>query len=277
MKPKKHLGQNFLKKESVARDLVRAAKINTEDVVVEVGPGMGAITTLLLRSAKKVVAVEKDRELVLYLKKKFAKEIGEGKLLLVHTDILDFNPSAYRLEPSAYIVVGAIPYFITGALFKYFLSMGEQPRTIAFIVQKEVAERIVARGSKESILSLSIKVYGTPHYIKTIPANAFYPTPKVDSAILVIEYVSKQFFNPLNLPTYLPTLNVGKLSSEKEFFGLVRAGFSSKRKKLISNLKKRFPQTNFEGIFNDLKIDENIRAEDLTLEEWRKIFLAINP
>jgi len=269
MRAKKSLGQNFLRSQQVATDLVQAANIRSNNIVLEVGPGRGMITQILLQKAKKVVAVEKDGELVRYLNEKFEQEISSGKLEIIHEDILKFNPKSYKLIPNSYKLVGAIPYYITSNLLRVFLSSNNQPKTIALIVQKEVAQRIVARGGKESLLSLSVKVYGTPRYVKTIKAGNFYPKPKVDSAIIAIENVSKNFFSTKNEAVS------GKIDiSEKKFFELLKVGFSSKRKKLITNLKKVSPKTNFEETFTVLNILQNIRAEDMSLKQWQKLFLT---
>jgi len=216
--PKRALGQNFLRNNVVAKKLVDSAHIVPEDIVLEVGPGKGAVTEFLLAQAKKVIAVEKDGALVDFLKERFFADIASGKLVLVHDDILSFNPRAYCLEPRAYVLVGAIPYNITGAFLKYFLQkVATVPKTISLIIQKEVAERIVARNKKESMLSISIKAYGKPRYVETIKPGNFTPSPKVDSAIVTIEDISKDFFSENDI-------------SEEEFFKLVRAGFAHKRK-----------------------------------------------
>jgi len=262
-KSKKRLGQNFLKSSAIARDLVHAAEINARDTVVEVGPGKGNITKLLLERAKKVIAVEKDKELIEYLQEKFSAEIKNKKLILIHEDILKFNPKSYKLIPNSYKLVGNIPYYLTARLFRTFLECEIQPKTIAFIIQKEVAKRIVARDGKESILSISVKAYGIPRYIKTIKARYFSPQPKVDSAILVIENISKKYFKNIQ---------------EDKFFELIKIGFSSKRKKLVTNFKnprinprvnpRDYPRV-FTEVFEDAGISPDARAEDLSLDDWR--------
>jgi len=256
MRAKKSLGQNFLRSRAVVRDLVDAASIQKTDVVVEVGPGKGIITYELLSRAKKVIAIEKDERMIEHLKEKFSQEITDGKLILAHADILQFNPKAYRLEPRAYVIIGAIPYYITGTFLRRFLSIDPQPKNITLVIQKEVAQRIVAKDGKESILSISVKAYGTPHYIKTISKKLFSPEPKVNSAIINIDNISKKFFTGFG---------------EEDFFKIVKAGFKSKRKKLSGNLKKEFPKTDFEKIFFDLKISSNARAENLTPSDWKNI------
>jgi len=266
MRAKKSLGQNFLRSRAVARDLVDAASIQKTDVVVEVGPGKGIITRELLSRAKKVIAVEKDKRMIEHLKEKFSQEITDGKLILVHADILQFNPSDFQLslpkadQPRAgtfnFQLIGSIPYYITGTFLRQFLSTDPQPKNITLIIQKEVAQRIVAKNDKESILSISIKAYGEPYYIKTISKKLFSPEPKVNSAIINIDNISKKFFTRFG---------------EEDFFKIVKAGFKSKRKKLLSNLKKEFPRADLEKIFFDLKISPNARAENLTPSDWENI------
>ncbi|MAG12515.1 ribosomal RNA small subunit methyltransferase A [bacterium] len=256
MRAKKSLGQNFLRSRAVTRDLVDASSIQKTNVVVEVGPGKGIVTHELLSRTKKVIAVEKDERMIEHLKEKFATEISSKNLILVHEDILNFNPRDWKLEIGNWKLIGSIPYYITGVFLRRFLSIEPQPKTIALIIQKEVAQRIVAKDGKESILSISVKAYGEPHYIKTISKKLFSPEPKVNSAIINIDNISKKFFTEF---------------SEEDFFKIVKAGFKSKRKKLLSNLKKEFPKADFEKIFFDLKISPNARAENLTLEQWGTI------
>jgi 16S rRNA (adenine1518-N6/adenine1519-N6)-dimethyltransferase len=160
--------------------------------------------------------------------------------------------------------VANIPYNITGAILEKFLSAEHQPRSMVLLVQKEVAERIVGYrrhrvstvGTKESILSISVKAYGTPSYVETVLAGSFAPAPKVDSAIIKIEGISKDFFANF---------------TEKAFFTLLQAGFQSKRKKLSSNLSKIYPKETVLEAFQKLELDENTRAEDVALQIWKKL------
>ncbi len=248
---KKSLGQNFLTSRTVVERMVETAHINKQDTVLEVGPGKGVLTEVLLEKARKVVAVEKDNNLIKFLEEKFAKEIQSGQLELISGDILKFNPLQDKLKK--YKLVSNIPYYITGALFKKILSSDTHPKTIVLLVQKEVAERI-AKDKKESVLSLSVKVYGTPRYIKKVPARFFKPKPKVDSAILLIENISKDFFSQC---------------SEENFFTLIKAGFAHKRKKLIRNLEPVFNRKQVGDVFTSCNISLDARAEDIPLEKWK--------
>ncbi|MGB3921998.1 MAG: 16S rRNA (adenine(1518)-N(6)/adenine(1519)-N(6))-dimethyltransferase RsmA [Minisyncoccia bacterium] len=256
MRAKKSLGQHFLKSERALGKIVEAGELKSGDAVLEIGPGMGALTQKMLETGARVTAVEKDDGLFGFLKNKFEKEIVEKKLTLTHADILDLEISYSLLPAPYYKLISNIPYNITGAILEKFLSTKYQPERMVLLVQKEVAERIVAKDGKESILSLSVKVYGKPRYVETVKAGSFAPRPKVDSAIIAIENISKEFFRKF---------------PEKEFFALLKAGFKSKRKKLSSNLSNLFGKSEINEIFKKLGIGKNARAEDLNLDLWQKL------
>lgn len=270
MYAKKSLGQNFLRSERALNAIVEAGKLSKDDTVLEIGPGKGALTEKLLACSSQLTAVEKDDDLYKELQTKFQKEINDGKLNLINGDVLDFDPAT--LQATSYKLIANIPYNITGAIFKKFLEAEKQPERMVLLVQKEVAERIVAKKEKpfdshrqssgqaaqgkESILSISVKAYGKPIYIETVKAGSFAPAPKVDSAIIAIEGISKEFFSGF---------------SEEEFFKVLRAGFASKRKKLSSNLSKIFAKERVSEVFSDIGLDENARAEDLGMKIWGEI------
>lgn len=246
MLKKKSLGQHFLHNRHYLEMVVDAASIEKGEVVLEIGPGEGALTAVLLERGAKVVALEKDTRLIELLKEKFAGE----KFEVIEGDALEYEP-----EFKKYKVVGNVPYYITGALFKKFMSGACQPATLVFLIQKEVAERI-ARSKKESILSLSIKAYGTPTYIKSVPAGAFVPPPKVDSAILAITGISRTNFK--------------NKKHEERFFELLKAGFGQKRKMLGGNLKEALGP-NYSSILQKTEISPSARAEDVPLAAWLKL------
>jgi len=251
MKAKKSLGQHFLRSEKALTSIVSAGKLSAEDVVLEIGPGEGVLTEKLLAYGLQLVAVEKDDQLYENLKAKFARELTNGKLTLVHGDILDFDLS--KLKAQSYKLIANIPYNITGAILEKFLSSGHRPSMMVLLVQKEVAERIVARDSKESILSISVKAYGDPRYVEKVLAGSFVPAPKVDSAIIAIENISGDFFSQF---------------SEQAFFQILKTGFKSKRKKLSSNLSGVYPKEKVLEAFQSLGLNENTRAEELSAEKW---------
>ena len=263
MKPKKSLGQHFLKSQKVVQKIIETAGVSQEDTVLEVGPGRGALTKALLERAGKVIAVEKDRELKPFLEKLFQKELKNGTLELVFGDILDNTKTLPSCEGKAfaeYKIVANIPYYITGQFLRKFLSIENQPKSITILIQKEVALRI-ARDKKESILSISVKAYGTPKYIQTVKAREFSPAPNVDSAILHISRISKDFFH---------LLDIGCPTSEKEegFFRLIRTGFLHKRKFLARNLEEIAKKDAIASAFLVCNIPKNTRAEDVLLEKW---------
>ena len=249
---KKSLGQNFLNSDGALSAIILAGKVSKGDTVLEIGPGKGALTRKLLETGAKVYAIEKDDRLIPVLEELFAKEIKTGKLTLIHGDVLEFSPSSYKLKALSYKLIANIPYYITGELIRNFLSELPQPELMVILVQKEVAERIVSKDGKESILSISVKVYGEPKYIQTVKAGSFFPPPKVDSAILLIDNISKKNFTAVN---------------EQKFFEIVRAGFAHKRKTVSSNLKAFISKEKLAS----LGINEKERAEKLSLEQWIEI------
>lgn len=242
---KKSLGQNFLKSELALRKIIEAGEIKSDDVILEIGPGKGALTEKLLEKSEIVVAVEKDRELFEFLKEKFAPQIKSGSLILLNEDILEFKMKRN------YKIIANIPYNITGAILKKFLTEKAQPSLMVLMVQHEVAKRIVAQGGKESILSISVKAYGEPKMIMKVAARYFSPAPKVDSAVILIKNISREIFLK------------NKIEEEK-FWEIVRAGFAHKRKKLSGNLKT--VKTHINKDF--LETLGNKRAEDLSLSDW---------
>lgn len=256
MKAKKSLGQHFLTSEGALQDIIDAGDIIGDDIILEVGPGKGVLTERLLFFGGKVIAVEKDHELIPLLQERFRKEIKAGKFDLLERDIADFDPKVLEFYDSRYKLVANIPYNITGQLIRKFLETDNQPERMVIMIQKEVALRVVAKDKKESILSISVKAYGTPRYIKTVKAGSFFPIPNVDSAILLVEDISKDFFNTF---------------SEEHFFKLLRAGFKSKRKKLSSNLSEVADKKMIKDAFEKLNLDENTRAEDVPIEIWKKL------
>ncbi|MFA5778008.1 MAG: 16S rRNA (adenine(1518)-N(6)/adenine(1519)-N(6))-dimethyltransferase RsmA [Candidatus Paceibacterota bacterium] len=240
-KAKKSLGQNFLKSELALKKIIEAGEIKPEDIILEIGPGKGALTEKLFEHSNKIIAVEKDRKLYEFLKEKFSLQIKSGALSLLNQDILDLNIK------NEYKIIANIPYNITGAILKKFLTAKYQPECMVLMVQHEVAKRIIARDKKESILSISVKAYGEPKIIMKVPARYFSPAPKVDSAIIKINNISRKIFEE------------NKVNEEK-FWEIVKTGFAHKRKKLSSNLKK----------IDNISVEnlKNKRAEDLNLLDW---------
>ncbi len=249
------LGQHFLTAQSVARALVECLAPTPLETIVEIGPGKGALTKELLATGNSVIALEKDELLVLQLKDTFAREIQSGQFTLLGMDVRDFDAARSVPQSSAYVLAANIPYYITGEIIRMFLETSRQPRAMALLIQKEVAERIVARDGKESILSLSVKVYGTPTIVRKVPAGSFNPPPSVDSAILRVENISRKHFTTMR---------------EDLFFTAIKAGFASKRKQLGGNLEKVFGERGSRALTQS-GIAATARAEDLSLSEWHTL------
>ena len=282
-KAKKSLGQNFLKSEIALLKIIEAGEIKKSDVILEIGPVMGALTEKLLEKAGTVIAVEKDYSLVSLLKEKFAEQISAGSLVLVHDDILNFEVARQNLATSLerYKIIANIPYNITGAILKKFLTGERQPEIMVLMVQHEVATRILARDCKESILSISVKAYGEPKMIAKVDKRYFSPAPKVNSAIIVIKNISRKLFiSPLPAQAGQPSPYKGEgdkttvqdktwnsQAFEEKFWEIVKAGFAHKRKKLSSNLKT-FLKNSEDGGISSVESLGNRRAEDLSLPDW---------
>lgn len=239
---KKSLGQNFLMHARIAERIANTAQLTRDSVVFEIGPGTGMLTRELLKQAGKVIALEADRELFEQLQADFANEIAAHQLELVFGDIRTFDIEGL---PKGYALVANIPYYLTGEIFRMFLASPNQPSAMTLLVQKEVAER-VARSAKESMLSLSVKAYGTPKLEFTVPRGAFSPAPKVDSAVLTVRDISRKSF--------------ATSAEEERFFALLHAGFAHKRKFVRKNL--------LEAGLPSGDIPEKARAEDLSFAVW---------
>ena len=252
MLAKKSLGQNFLMHAATAERIADTGKLSKNDIVLEIGPGTGMLTKALLARAGKVIAVEADRELIPQLQDTFSFDIASGRLQLIHADIREFDPSVIS-EP--YSLVANIPYYITGEILRHFLTAKHQPTSMTLLVQKEVAERIV-RAKKESLLSLSVKAYGTPSYAFTVPKGSFVPAPKVDSAVLHISNINREAFTE---------------GQEERFFEILRAGFGHKRKQLINNLEVLAPREKILEAFSAVGLSEKVRSEDVPLSSWLKL------
>jgi len=270
MYKKKSLGQHFLHAKTYLRAVADAADIQKGEVILEIGPGDGALTRELLIRGANVAAIEKDHRLIPLLQEKFSAEIEQGGLEIIEGDALELAIPAKRASQissgrfasrnlsavfglhDTYKVVGNIPYYITGALLRKFLSATAQPTALVFLIQKEVAERIV-KSKKESLLSLSIKAYGAPSYVKTVPRGAFSPAPGVDSAILRVSGISRNNFR--------------SSAHEERFFALLHAGFAQKRKLLRRNLESALGGSAAERL-QRAGIPPSARAEDVPLSQW---------
>ncbi|HEX7724238.1 MAG TPA: 16S rRNA (adenine(1518)-N(6)/adenine(1519)-N(6))-dimethyltransferase RsmA [Candidatus Paceibacterota bacterium] len=255
---KKSLGQHFLNSPAALAHIVEAGKLSASDLVLEIGPGTGILTEALLATGARVIAVEKDDRAYELLQTKCAAAISEGKLVLRHGDILESDRVALGLADGSYKLIANIPYYITGQILETFLEYSPRPSTIIVLVQKEVAERIVARDGKESILSISVKAFGTPRIVAKVPRGAFVPPPTVDSAILEISNISAAAFTQNSIDI-------------RRFFEIVKAGFAHKRKILRKNLFGIASDDKIAVAWLNTGLNDKSRAEDLTPDQWMGI------
>lgn len=262
IKPARSKGQNFLVNEKIYGEIVAAANLQPTDTVLEIGPGLGFLTTKLAQKAQKVVAVELDDSLANYLKMAVDAN-NTTNIEVVNEDILRFNPSAHQLENKKYKIVANLPYNITSIFLRRFLSGESRPGSLILMLQKEVAERITAQPPEMSILAISVQYYATAEIIKIVKAGNFWPEPKVDSALIRLVAIDKK---------YTPV-------ADKRFFRVVRIGFSSKRKMLKNNLAAglKTETKTMENLLVSQGLNPQVRAEDLSLENWQNLFAALTP
>jgi len=243
IKPIKHFGQNFLIDKNVLDKIIDAAELTSQDIVLEIGPGLGILTIELLKGTKKVIAVEKDKKLCEILKTNLKRY---KNLKIINEDILKIKID----KLSNYKVVANIPYYLTSPLIRKFLEEKNKPSAIILMVQKEVAQRICASPPHMNLLAIAVQFFAEPKIISYVSKNSFYPMPKVDSAIIKI------------IPKSIPDINTEK------FFNLVKRGFASKRKMLKNNI----PGIDLEKI----GLNPGVRAENLPIKDWLKLFHSLN-
>jgi len=264
MYPKRSLGQYFLKCRWVISTLIKTAEVSQKDTVLEIGPGTGILTRELAKTAGKVIAIEKDEYLAANLTQRFKKD-GVKNIEIIKGDILkklSEITTNYKLQTNSYKVVANIPYYLTARLIRLLLECEPRPERIVLTVQKEVARRITAKPPHANLLTLSVQVYGTPQIIKDVPADCFYPKPKVDSTIISISDISDGFFQK------------NKISMEN-FFEILRLGFSQKRKMLLGVLGKKLDKQKIAAAFAATGINPKARPQELSLEQWAKLISSI--
>lgn len=249
--PKKSLGQHWLKDRDVLANIAEEAGISENDTVLEIGPGLGTLTSELLRRAKKVVAVELDGDLA----RKLPGQFPGKELEVINQDILTFD---LRNLPEDYVVVANVPYYITSKIVQLLTTAVNKPRTIVLLIQKEVAERMAARPGEMSILAVSSQVYAEVRLGEVVPAELFTPPPKVDSQVVILEMRQKPQVTP---------------EDEKHFFRIVKAGFSAKRKKLRSSIASglHISKPEAEKLLMDASISPEDRAEELSIDDWVRL------
>ena len=256
LKARKRLGQHFLIDREVLQLITSTAELTSTDIILEIGPGLGILTKELARQAGRVIAVELDNKLAALLKQTLA---SFDNITIINEDILHIDPATLLPEPSAYKVVANLPYYITSPVLRHFLEASVKPETMIVMVQKEVAEAIVAEPGQRSVLSISVQFYGKPGIVSFVPAQSFHPAPEVDSAILRIDVYPQ------------PAVAV---TDKRGFFELVRAGFTASRKQIVNSLAQGLGLHKAEvlTLLEKAGIVPQRRAETLTLEEWAQLW-----
>jgi len=267
LRAKKGLGQHFLIDEVVLEAITSAAELTPGDVIMEIGPGLGILTRELAKQAGWVIAIELDRKLAAILEQTLD---SFDNVTIIHDDVLKIDPAALLQEqevmfpptidnPLNYKVVANLPYYITSPVLRHFLEASVKPQIMVVMVQKEVAEAIVARPGRMSVLSISVQFYGEPRIISYVPAHCFYPAPEVDSAILRVDLYPQ------------PAVAV---TDENSFFELVRAGFTASRKQIGNSLAQGLgkPKAEVLPLLAEANIVPQRRAETLTLDEWAQLW-----
>jgi len=253
IKPNKRLGQNFLVSDVILEKIIKTSQIKPWDIILEIGPGTGILTTALAKKAKKVIAVEKDKKLADILK----EELDNNEIRnveVINQDILD---TKYKILNTGYKLIANLPYYITAPVIRMFLEnppANKSPKLMVLMVQKEVGQRICANPPKMSKIAVFTQFYGKPEIVSNVSKECFYPQPKVDSVILKIR--------PLN--------NLNKKIDKNLFSKIVRAGFSQPRKQLINNLSKSLDigKPEIEDWLKRNKIKSKQRAETLKIKDW---------
>lgn len=255
MKNNKSLGQHWLRDRDTLEIIANYAQLSKSDTVLEIGPGLGTLTSELLRQAGEVVAVEFDEELA----RKLPAQFPGKNLKIINSDILEFD---FTSLPSGYKVVANIPYYITSKIVQQLMTTSNKPLVAVLLVQKEVAQRLAAEPGQMSILAISAQVFADVSLGDIVKAEMFIPPPKVDSQVVVLKTRSTSFFTDIK---------------EADFFKVVKAGFSEKRKKLRSSLSGglRLSKIEVEAILQKAGIDSGDRAESLSLDDWVRLVKII--
>lgn len=250
IKPAKGLGQHFLIDKDSLEAVLEGGDLKPNDVVLEIGPGLGVMTVPLLSRVAQVVAVETDPNLIELLQRD-----RPDNLKVVASDIMQFNTAEL---PSGYKVVANIPYYITSSIFRLLLESPNPPQRMSMLIQKEVAERITAGPGKMSVLALSVQYYGKPALTRVVERYKFWPAPQVDSAVLVVDVYDKPAFP----------------ADEERLFRLIKAGFGEKRKMLKNSLAGglNISMDRSQSLLEGSGISVTARAQELSLEEWERLY-----
>jgi len=256
--PSRSKGQNFLVNEKVYGEIIAAANLTKDDVVLEVGPGLGILTSKLAEKAGRVIAVELDDKLAAYLKDGLVNsEVDNIKVFNENILDIDLKNTKYEIQNTKYKIVANLPYNITSVFIRKFLTAEYKPSEMVLMLQNEVAERICAKPGDMSLLALGVQFFAEPEIIAKVPKEDFWPMPQVDSAIIKIRVKREKI----------------KDVGEKEFFRIAKFGFSAKRKMLKNNLAGglHIAPAEAEKMLVAAGFNPKIRAEDLSVEDWKKI------
>ena len=253
----KKLGQVFLKDKTIIKKIIQAGRIKTQDQVLEIGPGKGILTQALVKTKANIIAVEKDPELVELLKNKFKNQLN---LKIVQEDVRDFfKKNKDKQLKTNYKAIGNIPYYLTSHLIQLLLESENQPQEIVLMIQKEVAQRIISQPPKMNLLAASVQFYAKPEIICYVPKTAFFPKPKIDSAIIRITPIKT------------------KRNINRKFFKTIKAGFKQPRKLLINNLSDnlKIEKENIKKAYQSLNIPLKSRAQNLSIDKWISLSLLL--
>lgn len=269
IRPNKLLGQNFLVERNILKKIIEGADIKSNETILEIGPGLGELTFELAKLAQKVIAVEKDKKLCEILENEITKrgvnprtkDFGAGvkNIELICDDILKL-PMGIFARISPYRVIANIPYYLTARLIRKLLEEVAQPTNILLTVQKEVAERVIAKPPEMNLLALAVQVYGEPQIVFPIPKWAFWPEPEVNSAVIAIRNISRGKF-------------VESGADEKLFFKIMRAAFQGKRKVLVNSLSQNLKREKsiVKNMLDAAGISTGARPEELNVSQWLKL------
>jgi 16S rRNA (adenine1518-N6/adenine1519-N6)-dimethyltransferase len=265
--PRKKWGQHFLTDPRILESIVDAAQVNSGDLVLEIGPGLGHLTQVIAQRGARVVAVEVDAGLVDKLRSDLSTN---SNIVILQGDVLDSEPTEWiakgtggdRAAVPPYKVVANLPYYITSAILRHILEAARKPQTIVVMVQREVALRILAKTPQMNLLAVSVQFYARPEIVRTIAAGAFYPRPQVDSAVVRLEMLDPSPYS---------------VADVSRFFAIVRAGFGERRKQLRNSLAHglRLDITTVVRALARAGIDPMRRAETLNVSEWVNLYQAI--
>jgi len=254
---KKGLGQNLLTDKNQIRKIMASISLSPNDVILEVGPGLGAITLEMAKTAKDILCIEKDQEMVQALNQKL-EEGSIKNVKIINEDILKlFSNDKLDIKPKKYKVIANIPYYLTSALIRNLLEIKNPPEDIFLMIQKEVGQRICAKPGDMSILAIAVQYYANPKILFTVPKGSFYPSPKIDSVFIRI--------TPKGV------------KKNDEYFKLIKAGFSHPRKQLIGNLFKelKIEREVIRKWLEDNNLKPGERAEVLSLNQWNSLFTLL--